>query len=57
VQTGRDGYTNEEVESTLRAEYELLLHGQFYKAEFDEHAAQCKVQMPSMLVVLFHYND
>jgi hypothetical protein len=50
VQSGKDGYMNVEVESVLRAEYELLLHGQFYKREFDDHAEQCGVQMPSTLI-------
>jgi hypothetical protein len=55
VQTGREGYSDDEVESTLRSEYELLLHGHFYKKEFDDHAEKCSVTMPSVFLSRFMF--
>jgi hypothetical protein len=49
VQAARDGYSDSEVEGPLHAEYELLLHGEFFKNEFNNHAKGCKVNLPSKL--------
>jgi len=42
----KDGYTEQEVEENLSAEFRLLIQAAAFKTEFDKHAKGYQVKLP-----------